>query len=66
MAGAAGEGLASELRDVEHDMRQRDQKDAERAAAPLRVAEDAYRLDTTAMDADAAFDVALAVVKARI
>jgi CMP/dCMP kinase len=59
-------GLASELRDVEHDMQQRDRKDAERAAAPLRVAEDAYRLDTTAMDADAAFDVALAVVKARI
>jgi CMP/dCMP kinase len=59
-------GVAAELRDVEQDMRVRDQKDADRTAAPLRVADGAYTLDTTAMDADAAFEVALAVVKARL
>jgi cytidylate kinase len=59
-------GVAAELRDVEQDMRDRDQKDADRTAAPLRVADGAYTLDTTAMDADAAFGVALAVVKARL
>lgn len=51
---------------VEEDMRQRDEKDAARAAAPLRPADDAYRLDTTDMDADVAFGVALAVVKNRL
>jgi CMP/dCMP kinase len=59
-------GVAVELQAVEGEMRQRDQLDAERIAAPLRVADDAYRLDTTNMNADAAFDVALAVVKTRI
>jgi cytidylate kinase len=59
-------GVAAELQAVEEEMRQRDQLDAERIAAPLRVADDAYRLDTTNMNADAAFEVALAVVKARV
>jgi cytidylate kinase len=58
-------GVAAELQAVEREMRQRDQLDAERIAAPLRAADDAYLLDTTSMDADAAFEVALAVVKAR-
>jgi CMP/dCMP kinase len=59
-------GVAAELRDVEQDMRERDQKDADRTAAPLRVAAGAYTLDTTGMDADAAFTVALAVVQGRL
>jgi cytidylate kinase len=59
-------GVAAELQAVEEEMRQRDQLDAERIAAPLRMADDAYRLDTTNMNADAAFEVALAVVKARV
>jgi cytidylate kinase len=59
-------GVAAELQAVEGEIRQRDQLDAERIAAPLRIADDAYRLDTTNMNADAAFDVALAVVKGRI
>jgi cytidylate kinase len=59
-------GVDVGLETVEQDMLQRDQKDAERTAAPLRAANDAYLLDTTAMDADTAFNVALAVVKARI
>jgi cytidylate kinase len=51
---------------VEEDMRQRDAKDAARAAAPLRAADDAYLLDTSEMDAEAAFQSALVFVRSRI
>jgi cytidylate kinase len=51
---------------VEADMRQRDEKDAARAAAPLRPADDAWLLDTSQLDADAAFEQALAFVRDRI
>jgi CMP/dCMP kinase len=51
---------------VTEDIRQRDAKDAARAAAPLREADDAYRLDTSEMDAEAAFQAALIFVRARI
>mgnify|MGYP000960350021 CR=1 FL=1 len=47
------------------DLQDRDARDAERAAAPLRPAEDAHLLDTTALDADAAFSAALALVADR-
>ncbi len=59
-------GVDATLDTVEEDIRQRDERDAARAAAPLRAADDAYILDTTAMDADAAFNVALSVIKARL
>jgi cytidylate kinase len=51
---------------VEADMRQRDAKDAARAAAPLRAADDAYQLDTSGLDAEAAFQSALVFVRSRI
>jgi cytidylate kinase len=57
---------AADLATVEEDMRQRDAKDADRTAAPLRAAADAYRLDTSAMDADAVFRAALAFIRQRI
>ncbi|KMO38990.1 (d)CMP kinase [Methylobacterium aquaticum] len=47
------------------DILRRDARDADRDAAPLRVAEDAVVLDTTALDADAAFQVATDVVEGR-
>ena len=59
-------GVAAAIATVEEDMRQRDAKDAARAAAPLRAAEDAYQLDTSDMDAEAAFRTALAFVRTRI
>jgi cytidylate kinase len=43
---------------------ERDERDSHRSAAPLRQADDAVRLDTTRLDADAAFDAALAIVEA--
>lgn len=59
-------GVAADLATVEADMRARDAADAARAAAPLRAAPDAVLLDTTALDADAAFAAALAAVRARL
>ncbi len=58
-------GAEAILAVVEADMRQRDAKDEARAAAPLRAAGDAFVLDTSAMDADAAFAAALAYVRTR-
>jgi cytidylate kinase len=59
-------GVEADIATVEEDMRQRDAKDAARAAAPLKAADDAYLLDTSDMDADSAFQAALAFVRTRI
>jgi len=50
---AAGVGIIYER--VLQDIEQRDARDRERQTAPLRLADDAIELDTTALDADAAF-----------
>jgi cytidylate kinase len=47
------------------EMAERDRRDSERAAAPLKAAPDAYLLDTSDMDADAAFAAALAFMASK-
>ena len=47
------------------DITRRDERDSSRAVAPLRPAADAVMLDTTALDAEAAFAAALKLVEAR-
>ncbi|MFI4998492.1 MAG: (d)CMP kinase [Reyranellales bacterium] len=47
------------------EMAERDRRDSERAAAPLKAAPDAYLLDTSDMDADAAFAAALAFIESK-
>ncbi len=59
-------GTAVELAQVAAEMRARDARDAGREAAPLRPAADAAVLDTTALDADAAFAHALAAVRQQL
>ena len=59
-------GVPAELAVVEADMRRRDTMDAERSAAPLRAADDAFMLDSSAMDADSVFDAALGFIRKRI
>jgi len=59
-------GMPEPYDQVEADMRARDAQDSARAAAPLKAADDALILDTTTMDQDAAFDAALALVRARL
>lgn len=58
-------GEASIYARVLEDMKARDARDERRAAAPLKPADDAYVLDTSEMDADAAFAAALAFVVSR-
>jgi cytidylate kinase len=48
------------------DIRKRDERDAARATAPLKAATDAVLLDTTALDVEAAFMHALAIVEERL
>lgn len=50
---------------VLEEMRERDERDRNRAVAPLVPAPDAVVLDTTKLDADAAFAAALAVISER-
>ncbi len=59
-------GIEADPAVVEADMADRDAKDAARAAAPLRAAEDAFTLDTTGIDPDAVFATALAFVRRRL
>jgi cytidylate kinase len=59
-------GIAADPTQVESEIRDRDAQDANRPVAPLRPAQDAILLDTTMLDADAAFAAALALVRARL
>jgi cytidylate kinase len=59
-------GADTDLAAVARDLAERDTRDASRGAAPLRPADDAIVLDTTAMDAEAAFQAALRAVRAKL
>jgi len=48
------------------DIRRRDERDMNRSTAPLKPAADAIILDTTHLDAEAAFQAALDLVKAKL
>ena len=58
-------GEASIYARVVQEMRERDNRDSGRAAAPLRPAPDAVILDTTDMDAEEAFQAALGIVASK-
>ena len=60
--------LASRGEDVDYaaileDVRARDARDSQRALAPLKIAEDAIMIDTSALDRDEAFAAALSIVE---
>lgn len=61
-----GRGQDTTLDAVLADMRERDERDSNRSVAPLAPAADAHVLDTSALDADAAFDAAIAFVRANL
>ena len=61
-----GRGVAADAAQVEAEIRDRDAQDANRPVAPLKPAADALLLDTTALDAGAAFAAALALVQGRL
>jgi len=59
-------GIDADLGVVEQEMRRRDEKDAARSSAPLRAACDAVVLDTSTLDAEAALNVAVSIIRGRI
>ncbi|MCJ2086490.1 (d)CMP kinase [Methylobacterium sp. E-005] len=59
----AGRGEDATFAAILSDIEARDARDSSRTAAPLRMADDAVRLDTTELDPDAAFDEARAIVE---
>lgn len=61
-----GRGLDTPPAQVEAELQARDGQDAAREAAPLKAAADAVVLDTTTLDADAAFARGLEIVQRRL
>jgi cytidylate kinase len=61
-----GRGEAVPLSEVAAEMAVRDARDAARDVAPMRAAEDAVVLDTTALDAEGAFREAWVMVQGRL
>ena len=61
---AKGESVIAER--VLQDLKDRDARDSGRAAAPMATAPDAILLDTSDLDADAAYQAALSIVRNRI
>ena len=59
-------GIARELAEVQAEMLARDAQDAGRSTAPMKPAEDAIILDTTALDIEHAFQMALKLVRSRL
>jgi cytidylate kinase len=51
---------------VEAEIRDRDAQDANRPVAPLKPAPDAIEIDTTALNADQAFNAAMALIRKRL
>jgi cytidylate kinase len=61
-----GRGTEADPAQVLAELRARDEQDAARAVAPMKPAGDAVLIDTTELDADAAFARALAVVEGKL
>jgi len=60
------QGVESIYALVLQDLKERDARDGRRAASPMMAAGDAFLLDTTELDADAAFAAALRLVTSRV
>ena len=58
----AARGEVATYESVLEDIRRRDERDAGRDAAPMRQAADAFLLDTSNLDIEAAFNTAVGVI----
>jgi cytidylate kinase len=58
-------GEQTQYEAILEDIRRRDERDMNRSTAPLKAAADAITLDTTHLDADAAFQAAVRVVEGK-
>jgi cytidylate kinase len=61
-----GRGEPATYEAVLEDILRRDERDAGREAAPMRPAADAFLLDTTDLDIEAAFDTAVGVISRKV
>ena len=61
-----GRGEAVTYESVLEEVRRRDERDAGRAQAPMRPAEDAFLLDTSNLDIEAAFNTAVGVILGKV
>ena len=61
-----GRGEATTFEAVLADIRRRDARDQDRAASPMRPADDAFLLDTSDLDIEAAFDTAVGVILRKV
>ncbi len=61
-----GRGQTAIYSAVLEDLKQRDARDSQRAVAPLKPADDAFLLDTSALDADQALAAALSIITDRL
>jgi len=61
-----GRGEPATFEAVLEDIRRRDERDAGRAASPMRPAPDAFLLDTSNLDIEAAFDTAVGVISRKV
>jgi cytidylate kinase len=61
-----GRGEAATYEAVLEDIRRRDERDAGRDVSPMRPAEDAFLLDTSNLDIEAAFDTAVGVISRKV
>jgi cytidylate kinase len=62
----AARGEAATLEAVLDDVRRRDERDAGREVSPMRPASDAFLLDTSNLDIEAAFDTAVGVIARKV
>ena len=58
-----GKGVEANFEEVLRDIRYRDEQDSGRAAAPLKAAEDAVPVDTTAIDFDESFRLLCSIIR---
>ncbi len=56
-------GIPTSLADVEAELAERDRRDSQRRAAPLRIPPDAVVIDTTGLDIDTSVQVVLRLVR---
>lgn len=56
------QGIRVNYESVRKDLVERDKRDAERATAPMKAADDAYQLDTSSMNAHEVFDHVLEMI----
>ena len=59
-------GLTCDYEEVLRDIRYRDEQDSHRAAAPLKAAEDAVLVDTTALDRNESFALLCSLIRERL